>query len=100
MRLERRLVQQELDRDRLAIGQHALAVLGYQTRVLQQRPCVGHPRRARTGAEPSETGGTNGWPNTSSETLPRNGSSKASSSALGLPTAINGEFWNTEWVRS
>src|SRR4029078_8019199 len=42
----------------------------------------------------------NGSPNTSSGTLPRNGSSSANSSAPGLPLAIISEFWNTEWVRS
>ena len=55
---------------------------------------------ARSWPEPSDTGGTNGSPNTSSGTLPRNGSSSASSSAPGLPVAIMSEFWNTEWVRS
>ena len=41
----------------------------------------------------------NGSPNTSSGTLPRNGSSSASSSAPGLPSAVMLEFWNTENVR-
>ena len=50
--------------------------------------------------EPSDTGGTKGSPNTSSDTLPRNGSSSSSSSGVGLPSAIMSEFWNTEWVRS
>ena len=51
---------------------------------------------ARSAPDPSLTGGTKGSPNTSSATWPRNGSSKASSSALGLPIAFNGEFSNTE----
>ena len=54
----------------------------------------------RSLPEPSDTGGKNGSPKTSSGTLPRNGSSKASSSAPGFPSAIRSEFWNIEWVRA
>src|SRR5262249_43587020 len=50
MRLERRLVEQELDRDRLAIGQHALAVLDHQAGVLQQRAGFAQQRAVLTRA--------------------------------------------------
>ena len=53
----------------------------------------------RSWPEPSETGGTNGIPNTSSGTLPRNGSSSLSSSGDGGPSATMSEFWNGETVR-
>ena len=53
----------------------------------------------RSCPEPSETGGMNGSPNTSSGTWPRNRSSSASSAELGMPAAIISEFWNTETVR-
>ena len=48
----------------------------------------------------ADTGGTNGSPNTSSATLPRNGSSSLSSSGDGKPVATMSEFWNGEMVRA
>ena len=48
---------------------------------------------ARSWPEPSDTGGMNGSPNTSSDTFPRHGSSSASSSGVGLPLASMSEFW-------
>ena len=63
------------------------------------RICVALRSNARSWPEPSETGGTNGSPNTWSGTRPRHGSSSLSSSGLGGPFAIMSEFWNTDWVR-
>ena len=56
--------------------------------------------KVRSCPEPSDTGGTNGGPNTSSGTWPRNGSSSLSSSGDGGPFAIMSEFWNGECVRA
>ena len=49
------------------------------------RICEALRSSARSWPEPSETGGTNGSPNTWSGTLPRHGSSSSSSSGLGRP---------------
>ncbi len=54
----------------------------------------------RSWPDPSDTGGTNGSPNTSSGTWPRNGSSSFNSSGDGNPVATMSEFWNGEAVRA
>ena len=65
-------------------GVDALAVLDRRSRP-PAAAATALRSSARSWPEPSDTGGTNGSPNTSSGTLPRNGSSSASSSAPGLP---------------
>src|SRR5262249_34118419 len=79
--LERRLIEQEFDADRLALRRHRLPSL--MTKPASCNSVFAWRRSARSCPEPSETGGTNGSPNTSSATLPRNGSSSANSSREG-----------------
>ena len=85
VRLERRLVEQEFDGEHLAVRQQPLAVLDRKAR----RPAAiasALRNSARSWPDPSDTGGTKGSPNTSSGTLPRNGSSSFSSSGDGGPS--------------
>ena len=99
VRLERRLVEQELDRENLAVRQQPLAVLDDAIR----RPAataMALRNSVRSCPDPSDTGGTNGAPNTSSGTWPRNGSSSFNSSGDGGPVATMSEFWNGEQVRA
>ena len=84
VRLERRLVEQKFDLEDVAVRQPPLAVLDDAAGIAEQLR-----RLAQQGAvlpRPSDTGGTKGSPNTSSGTLPRNGSSSLSSSGDGGPS--------------
>ncbi|GJE73372.1 hypothetical protein CHKEEEPN_4937 [Methylorubrum podarium] len=64
------------------------------------RSATARASSARSWPDPSGTGGVQASPNTSAGTCPLNGSSRASSSADGLPVAIRSVFWKNETVRS